>query len=489
MSPLPPELARAQAHLAAYIVPRRWFRGKARTVSGAAITAAIPLGVPERTAWFTVVRVAFEGGGSEDYALPLVRVDAPRAAEARASQPHLVVGDLEGGGALLDALGDPQILASLFTHMTAGATHKDGDAELRFRSYDERLGLARGRPRLLGVEQSNTSVAFGEDYILKVIRKLDGTSPDLEMGTFLTRAGYAHAAKVAGAIELVRNGGEPATAAILHRFVPNQGDAWAFFLERLAAPHRGDDPLGADRPLVRRLAARVAEMHVLLASRPDLLAFAPEQIELGERARLAEGVNVSFALALGTLAARRGSLTGETARLLDVIVARQDAVAARVDAFVSAAAPVWKTRLHGDLHLGQVLVTGDDFVIIDFEGEPARTLAERKAKRSPLADLAGLLRSFHYAAVAAARSRPETDAAHCLRWHREATREIVATYLREAGHAPFLAPAEEDTVRTLQFYLLEKCIYELHYELNNRPDWIAIPVAGLASLLEGHDER
>ena len=489
MSPLPPELASAEAHLAAYIVPRRWFREKSRQVSGAAITAAIPLGVPERQAWFAVVRVAFSDGGSADYALPLVSVDARGAAEARTSQPHLVVCDLDGGGALLDALGDPQILALLFAHVAAGVTCQDGDAGLRFRSYDERLGLARGNARLLGVEQSNTSVAFGEDYILKVIRKLDGTSPDLEMGSFLTRAGYTHAARVAGAIELVRGEGETTTAAILHRFVPNQGDAWAFFLERLAAPHENDDPLGEDRPLVRRLAARVAEMHVLLASRRDLLAFAPEQIDLGERARLADQVTASFALALDALTARRGSLTGDIARILDVIVANQDAVAARVDAFVSAPAPVWKTRLHGDLHLGQVLVTGDDFVIIDFEGEPARPLAERKAKRSPLADLAGLLRSFHYAAVAAARARPETDPARYQRWHRAAADEIVATYLREAGHAAFLAPAEEDTVRTLQFYLLEKCIYELHSELNNRPDWIAIPVAGLASLFEGPDGR
>jgi maltose alpha-D-glucosyltransferase/alpha-amylase len=490
MRPLDAELARAAPHLAEYVVPRRWFRGKSRPVTGAQITTAIPLDVPQRKAWFAVVRVSFADGGEEDYALPLLAADAAASAEARASRPHLVVCDLPQGCSLLDALGDAQVLEGLLDVAVAAQVRAGDGAELRGRSFDD--GPARGafHPRVLGVEQSNTSVVFGEKYILKVIRKLDdGVSPDLDMGTFLTGAGYDHAPKVAGAIELARGSREPATAAILHRYVPNRGDAWAFFLARLAdaAAARGGDPLGADRPLVRLLAARVAEMHLLLASRPDLPAFAPEPIDRVERAQLAGSVRVSLERALRALSSRRGSLPDEAGRALDAVASRTDDFAARLNAFVAARTPVWKTRLHGDLHLGQVLVTGDDFTLIDFEGEPARPLAERKAKRSPLADLAGLLRSFHYAATAAARADAGGDRARFAAWHREASREIVSTYLREARRAPFLALNDDDTLALLDFYLLEKCVYELHYELNNRPDWTAIPLVGLASLIEGKD--
>jgi trehalose synthase-fused probable maltokinase len=507
MSRIDPRLESVDAGLAAYVAARRWFRGKARTIAGCALVEAIPLPVEGKAegerVWIGIARVSYAGGGNEDYVLPLTILDAGRAAASRAASPHLVVAERPGGEAVVDALGDERSLASLLPLFAHGALAREAESEIRFRAIGTSAVDALGGdvvPRPVLAEQSNTSIAYGQKYMLKVVRKLDeGVSADLEMGEFLTRVGYLHSPAVAGAVELVRGPGtaKGATVAILHRFVPNRGDAWSFFLERLArrrpaigaADAKSADVLGEDRALLRLLATRIAELHGALGFRPDLAAFAPERITKDERASLAGSARASLGEAFASLASKRGSLAPELGARVATLLAAAPRLEARLADFAASDVVAWKTRVHGDLHLGQVLVAGDDFVLIDFEGEPARPLAERTAKRSPLADVAGMLRSLHYAAMSAARARrgdggAEREMAH---WYREAAAAFLDAYFEGARGTSLFEAGHSQTRALLDFYLLEKCVYEIHYEMNNRPDWIGIPLAGLAQLIEGAD--
>jgi trehalose synthase-fused probable maltokinase len=490
-----PELVALEGVLPVYVAARRWFRGKARKVERCTISDAIPVPSGADRAWMAVVRISYADGANEDYALPLLVADASRAATMRTLRPHMVISERPDGGAVVDGFGDDRFLRSLLPSLAGDAVWRQGESALQFRRIGADLTSTTAEPRCLETEQSNTSIVFGEAYVLKLVRKLDeGVSADLEMGEFLTAAGYAFAPQVAGAVNLTRRNREPATLAILHRFIPNRGDAWSFFLERLTGRlgggSVGEGVLGDDTAQLGLLAARVAEMHLALASRPDLPPFAPEPLEREERARLAEAVGASMRAALGALASSRASLHADVAAPLARVHGRRGDLEAELTRFGDADFAAGKTRVHGDLHLGQVLVTRNDFVLIDFEGEPARSLAERRAKRSPLVDVAGILRSLHYASVSAARAlaNPGPEAFRAaLDWHDAARAAFLEAYFTGVKGAPFLPPRENDARRLLDFYLVEKCVYEVHYEVNNRPDWLAIPLAGLAQLIEGRD--
>ncbi|WP_394836358.1 putative maltokinase [Pendulispora rubella] len=494
MNNVDPNLSGVEAALASYVAARRWFRGKARSIAKATLRETIPLPIDSGRAWIGLVDITYADGATDEYTLPMMTVDAERAAVIRRERPHLLVRDCADGGAVVDALGDTRVLRALLPLIGRDAVLEHDGSVVRFRRGTRTIEALDAEPRPVDVEQSNTSVVYGQSYILKVIRKLDaGVSADLEMGEFLTQAGYAHAPAVAGAIDLARGGAEPATLGILHRFVPNRGDAWAFFLGRLAQvaerpPAPGADPLGDDRARVRLLATRVAEMHVALASRSDLAAFAPEPITRDEREHMAEAVRHSLRAVFAELTGKRsGSLPADAVSLVAVLAARARDFEIRLNRFVEREMAAWKTRVHGDLHLGQVLVSDDDFVIIDFEGEPLRPLSERKAKRSPLADVAGLLRSLHYATVTAARARGTPEARGALQaWHVESSRELQRAYFAGTREQSFQTAAG-DVQAMLDFYALEKCTYEVLYELNNRPDWVAIPLAGLTEWIERTD--
>ena len=396
---------------AAWLKERRWFRSKTRDIRDVVAEETFPLDLGP----LTVLRVSFADGGSERY---------------------VVVGEGES-----DALSDPKRLSMLLDLLKKGARVKGDEGTLVFRPLEgiDDVKATSTTPKPSAKEQTNTSVPFGDAYILKIVRKLDeGRSAELEMGEFLTRNGYASAPRVLGAIEIERPGSDPATVGILHQFLANRGDAWGFTLERLEKK----EPYTKHAELLGR---RVAEMHAVLA-RGKEPTFAPETLDRGKR---------------GALAAAVKKAAREIERHLPAgTIAKIDA---RVAAFVDRAGDPTATRVHGDLHLGQILVTpdGQDFVIIDFEGEPARPLEERKGKRSPMADVAGMLRSFDYAAATAKTGRD---------WYASVAKTFLASY----GEVP------RDV---LDFYLIEKCIYEIGYEANNRPDWIGIPLGGLTELL------
>jgi trehalose synthase-fused probable maltokinase len=510
--------------LPAYVAARRWYRSKARAIARITLEDAFPIPFGDDAArsvtLFAIARVAYEDGGADRYVLPLAIAEGAEAERLLAERPHLVVARLQGATCRVvhDPLGNERFLPALLRRFEGRTAERIAgalaDSTLVFRTsmpLDAALGNAADvRPQPVLTEQTNTSVVFGTSFILKVLRQVDeGTSADLEMGEYLTTHGYASSPRVLGAIELERRGAPVSTVGILHGFVPNRGDAWSFTLAELDAAFDRATVLGdapqvvgglferARRPiseeaasfvgpflgLARKLGERVAEMHRVLGSDEATPGFAVVPLDREARARLVASARDGLAT---SLAAARPLLPPSGVDLFG-------AVDARLAAFVDVEEDPVASRIHGDLHLGQVLFTGDDFVIIDFEGEPARPLAERKAKRSPLADVAGMVRSFHYAPAALLKARAARGlaapglaapaAGWSLAWYRAVTGAFLGAWL-DAMTGSRVLPRHEDTlITTLEFYLFEKCIYEVAYEANNRPAWIAIPLDGLSDLL------
>jgi trehalose synthase-fused probable maltokinase len=478
-----------------YLKERRWFRAKSRGLVSAAIEETFPLLLDAASpsaeeVTLCIVLCTYEDGGSDRYVMAMATASGAEAARIKTEQPHLVVG--EASPALLhamgrseavpasivyDALGSERLLAPLLRLFDNGGTRVEGRGgaaaeTVVFRPFPGFAASAAGSvtPRPTKGEQTNTSIVFGDSFILKVVRKLDeGASAELEMGEFLTQHGYSSSPQVVGAIELERAGGgkSASTVGILHRFVANQGDAWTFTLKELDASRSPERYL----PHAALLGRRLGELHVVLAAGAEP-EFALERLGKSARAKLAATV-MAESRALG-----QWLREGDASR-----------IEARVAAFVDLAEDPVAMRVHGDLHLGQILWTGDDFVLIDFEGEPARTLEERKAKRSPLADVAGMLRSFDYAA-AIARGAASTPAAAAWSpeaaraWWRAVASEFLKAYRTAIGSCAALRMDDESFRKALDLHLLEKTFYELAYEANNRPDWIAVPRDGLRDLLD-----
>jgi maltose alpha-D-glucosyltransferase/alpha-amylase len=374
----------------------------------------------------------------------------------------------------------------------------------------------------LAAEQSNTSVVYGDRLILKLFRRVAvGVNPDLELGRFLTeRTSFTHIARVAGALEYRSTTGEPTTVGILHGFVPNRGDAWAYTLEALDCffaaartqqsgwhatvppqpllalaeedlPPLVSEVIGPYVASARLLSQRTAELHLALASDPGDPRFAPEPLAAPDQDALAQSIRGLTTEAFQLLRRRLAALPEVVRGDAHQVLALESEVLGSVQTLSQRPLTALRIRTHGDYHLGQVLYTGDDFVITDFEGEPARPLSERQGKHSPLKDVAGMLRSFHYAAYAglfnqdkAAFSSSEARGAlepWAQMWYLWISAAFVQTYLAYAGSASLLPPRDECQV-LLDAYLLEKAVYELNYELNNRPDWVHIPLQGIRQL-------
>jgi maltokinase len=319
--------------------------------------------------------------------------------------------------------------------------------------------------RPMGGEQSNTSLVFDERLVLKLYRRLEpGINPELELLRFLTQHGFPNIPALEGWAQYL---GKPmnSTLATLQHFVPSDGDGWKLALDSLAA-----DP-EAFLGRVRRLGEVTGSMHTVLASDSSDSSFSPEDPS-GE----------ALALLVATLdeEIERLFLSLPDDPALEPIAGRGEEVRAQLRVASHAAGTGRVIRHHGDYHLGQVLWAEEDWVVIDFEGEPARGLTERRRKRSPLRDVAGMLRSFAYAASAAGRLRgtaaPED-------WEGRARAAFLDGYFEQVDGS-LLPPGDDAINKLLSVFELEKAVYELRYELDNRPDWVAIPVAGIVRLLE-----
>lgn len=520
-----------------YLTSCRWFGGKARTIQSAKMTDAIRL---SDSAFMTFVQVEYADVGSETYLLPLTFSSRTGAepmqngegvvarlkviGRGRESEGFLIDGaqDKEFANLLLGAIGRHRQFKGTFGQLTTSSTRMLRGPTGR---DEERL-----TPTVLPAEQSNTSIRYGDRFILKLFRRLEsGTNPELEIGRFLTgQTAFANIPPMAGAIEYHQKNREPLTVALLQGFVPNQGDAWCHTLEALeeyyervlTQPQMSTEAVPADRaPLdlvdeeipaqviellgsyqqtAQLLGGRTAELHVALASERSDLNFSPEPFSWLDRHSLYQSLR---SLTVQTFQLLRKDLTrlpDQVREEAQNVLSRETEILASFQRVAGRKLTALRIRCHGDYHLGQVLYTGKDFIIIDFEGEPARSINERRLKRSPLHDVAGMLRSFHYAAYAAllspsdeVRGSAATGAHNRLaimepwaqRWYVWISTIFLKAYLGKASQNGFLPNSREELRMLLDAYLLEKAIYELSYELNNRPDWLRIPLQGIKHLI------
>ncbi len=368
-------------------------------------------------------------------------------------------------------------------------------------------------------EQSNTSIIYGDQLILKLFRKMEaGTNPDVEIGEFLTEHGFTHTPAVWGTLEyrsLEHKSRENCvySAGILQQFVRNQGDAWKYTLQELSgfferAAGEGFPPASAnEHPLedtdgeapeklktligdyfdsAALLGQRTAEMHRVLSKGSGIPDFEPEPFTIEAGSKLHREMLAQADIAFETLRRKQATLSGEAAELARQVLHLENRVTNRFSALREKKINASRIRYHGDFHLGQVLYTGSDFMIIDFEGEPARPLHERRTKTFAMRDVAGMLRSFQYAAYAALSDRPSN--ARDLEgwadtWNTWVSAEYLKAYLRAAQDSVFL-PADPHECRVLlDAFVLHKALYEVAYEMNNRPDWVRIPLRGIVSLI------
>ena len=527
-----PELRRLlPPQLPEFLMKQRWFGGKARQIDSAEITDVIPISRRNLEYLLLIANVRYANGTEESYSVPLSFAQEATSTREVVSCSLKIRTSTEGGEAriLTDALTNEDFLRGLL-EMVEQKTITEGDkGELRAlqtTAYAELhpASIDALHPRPLGAEQSNTSILYGDRFILKFFRRLEeGINPDLEIGAFLTeKAHFPHVPQLAGSVEYRGHDGRHMVQGILQAFVPNQGDAWRYTLnilsdfyqaalEHLKRQHssslsvaptpsiEGKLPEFATELLHGYLAAaqllgrRTAEMHLALASESDDPAFRPERFTMDFQRMLQESVLELTTRIFGLLREKTATLPDSARAKAIELASREDEAIKRVRSALSSPLAATRTRIHGDYHLGQVLYTGSDFVIIDFEGEPARPLADRRTKRSPLQDVSGMLRSFHYAAFApllaqvggtpsileeAARLAPWAES-----WNTWVRERFLISYFDTSGAASYLPNSPQATQRLLDFHLLEKAIYELGYELNNRPAWVGIPLQGVLSLL------
>jgi trehalose synthase-fused probable maltokinase len=447
--------------LGRWIVQQRWFASKTREPAGFRVLEAAPLDTaPEPQMVLALVEVGFRAGTHELYHLPLGlrHVDE--------HWQHSVI-DTVGDRTVYDAMVDPACARRLVEALGRREVISADEAEWSFhhvRDLPSGEGLDPVRP--IGVEQSNSSTVFGDALILKVYRRIEpGPNPELELLRFLTEHGFEHIAQLRGWYE--HNGRlVDATLGLLQEFLPGAGDGWDVVLDSF-----GQDGGAAVLDDLARLGEVTAQMHATLGSDPTDPTFMPEQIS-----------PESISLLLATIDEDIDVIFRDLPE--DEAVAhirhRGQEVRDQLRALAHAGAGGRVIRTHGDYHLGQCLLTGRGWVILDFEGEPARPLPERRAKRSPLRDVAGMLRSFAYAASA---SEIQRGVPAPQDWEQRARDAFLDAYF-EHMDARLLPHGQQSVERLLQIFELEKAVYELRYELNNRPDWVRIPAAGIARLLE-----
>ncbi|HVV88037.1 MAG TPA: maltose alpha-D-glucosyltransferase [Kofleriaceae bacterium] len=520
------ELTRA---LVSYVRERRWFRGKARELKHAAILDSVRTGDCEA---LVLLSIEYQQGVAERYAVPIACVSDARN-DGRVPAVHaiatLTVTGAAGAGDVTGTLYDGAAVESFATEMmnlmTAGGSGADGRhgrlAGVAYPALGERPADLALTPRMSTAEQSNTSIIYGDRYMLKLFRVVaDGPSTDLEISRFLMARGFAGVPRLAGAVEYHEAGKEPSTVGVLFEYVANQGDAWALSLDALdryfaqvLTREPGPPPLPPAAPLVARaalppdaqmreligayldrarlLGVATGELHAALSSDDRDPEFAVQPFTLMYQQSLHQSATALMARTFERLRARRDALPEAIGELAEAMLAREAKIDGALARVTQRPLGAVRIRAHGDFHLGQALWTGDRFVIIDFEGEPARPLSQRRFKRSPLRDVAGMLRSFDYAAEAALRDgrlRAE-DVAKVAPWARAWRHWVSSAYLGgylEALHGSRLLPSTAEEIQLLlDFYMLEKCIYEVGYELDNRPDWLEIPIRGLLALAEG----
>ena len=517
-----------EAVLLGYIPQRRWFGGKARRIKTATITDVVSVPGAEGNSYLTSVVIGYAEGDPDTYMLPVAYANAAEAPHILERWPQSAVAWIrnqgeDARGLLYDALGPPNFAEAILGAIARRRRAAGGMGTLvgsTTRAFARLRGpeTIRLEAQLSVAEQSNNSVIFGERLMLKVFRRLEeGVNPELEVGRFLTeKTTFGHIAPLAGSLEYRRAKGEPISIAILQAYVPNQGDAWQYTLNTLAHFFTAPELVGAQPPAMPRslleasklepseiatkaiggyldsarlLGRRTAELHAALASDPDDPAFAPERITALDQRSIYQSLSGLSMRATDLLRTQLNKLPADARDEGRKVLELESRITHILKSFLARRLNTTRIRVHGDYHLGQVLYTGHDFVIIDFEGEPTRSLYERRLKRLAMRDVAGMLRSFSYASQAALRSEhaPAGRLAELHSWSRfwadSVSAVFLKSYLSTAGSASWVPQSQEDLELQLTTMLLEKALYELRYEMNLRPDWVRIPLRGILDLV------
>ncbi len=521
--------------LPAYLNRSRWFGGKARVIQSITVKEHVHLPIKGTNASLLILEVSYNEGLNEYYQLPISFIPDDFASTLAGQYPQSIImsatlGDQEGK--IFDAMFSDKVREYMFTAMAKKKRLKVNGTDLVGFSEREVNKTLKEKGEIsshvLSAEQSNTSVIYEKDYFYKIYRKLDQVdNPDLEITRFLSEvAKFPNVPQYMGHMQLEEATKSPYILGMMQQLVPNQGDAWTYMLDAISRYYerilllpenelslptlKGDlsNPVGFDKmpdqlkdfisgaPAERAslLGIRTAEMHIALASQPEHPGFEPEDFSLHYQRSLYSSLQTLVRTTYQSLDKNFAKLPEafvEDAEYIksirkDVLAVMKNIYAHKIDAM--------KIRTHGDYHLGQVLFTGKDFIILDFEGEPARTFSERRLKRSPLRDVAGMIRSFHYAAYSGLfKTDAFTHGGKYLeewaeQWYHYMSGFYLRAYLNTTKGKSFIPSEENDFEVLIQTFLLEKAVYELNYELNNRPDWAIIPMKGIKYVMKNYFE-
>jgi maltose alpha-D-glucosyltransferase / alpha-amylase len=516
-----------QRLLISYLPRQRWFGKKSRSISAIELLDYVELSGNDAALLF--LKLIYDDDSTNIYQLPLGISTGDNADSIRASAPSNIVAQVTtpvGLAILHDAFVREDLRHVLLNLIETSGVLKSREGLLcgcKSSTLDDHPLEERLASRVGSAEQSNTSVIYGEKFIMKLFRRLEpGQNPDTEVSRFLTEtAQFARIPQFFGDITLKPEIGEPTTVAMLQALVENEGDGWQWTLEELSHYYDSVTTLPTPRDLganptfllgreecavlsrehaglylegASQLGRRTAEMHLALATPNNDPAFIAEPFTSDDLAMDASHIDAQIVATLDALKRGISQLSEVTADEAALVLSRRVQLFSRAHT-ISSVKPTdagQRIRIHGDYHLGQLLRSRGDYIIIDFEGEPARSLASRRTKQSPLKDVAGMLRSFSYAAYSAlnifAQRRPD-DARNlepwAKLWQNAVSTEFLCGYRHSMTEVDLrLIPALQQAQLLLDAYLLQKALYELVYELNNRPTWVRIPLAGILALTE-----
>ncbi len=504
--------------LPVFLANQRWFGAKDLTIASTRVAAWAELPGGKDNYLLAEIEVELAGGAApQRYFLPLATSYDDQALSHGWPLLAFALAQVRRGakvGALYDAMAGQEFPLAALDAIRRGVEIAGSGGTIRCWSTSAMAGVEVPQEveiRRSAVEQSNSSAMIGNRAVFKAYRKLlAGVQPEIEIGRFLVEtAGFANTPPLLGAIERIDADGQPTALAAAFGFVRNQGDGWVYTIDYLhrtldelrlhaaAGPEPGRvpgaeaDPHGFYLAQIRVLGQRTAELHRALATPTEDAAFAAEPVTRADLKVWQRGAQRQAEAAFKALRQALPRLDESDRDRAQALLARRQDCSARIEALTGAPVRAAKTRIHGDYHLGQVLITQNDFSILDFEGEPARPLAERRAKSSPLKDVAGMLRSFDYAAWAAVAGLTELDPgsgevvrALAERWRAASAAAFLAGYRETIAGCPSYPEDAAEADRLLNLFLLEKALYEICYEAANRPLWVQIPLKGVSSLLE-----
>jgi len=492
--------------LPGHLARTRWYPERSAGAIRPNLTSAIPFcDIGDNRPWLAFFE-ATQRDTTARYVLPMqiewVRFDRERY------NPRAFAAVRQGAreGTLLDVATDPIFIALLLRNLRQALTVEEGGLRLEFRptsKFSDRPIKTPEHIRAVETEQSNSTALVDSDYVVKIYRKLEsGTNPEIEIGRFLTEvAGFANTPALLGSVELIE-GESRSAVAIVHAFVENQGEAWTVtsaYLDRFvdeqrllaSSEHPGENE--EQVPYLRymtQIGRRVAEMHVALAGSDEFPDFAPEPTRPDDVRRWTDDMVVRAERIFGALKQRRDTIRETDRLLVDQLLALRATLQDRLGALLPPGIGGLNIRHHGDFHLGQILIVKDDIFIIDFEGEPRRALDDRRRKAPAARDVAGLIRSIDYSATAALeralKVAPDENgklAAALAEWRDRSAAEFIAAY-RDSMTDERLWPADPYAAdQVLNFFLLEKALYEIEYELAHRPEWLRVPLTGMIRIL------